>query len=365
MRPNPLNQLIELGTSVWYDNISRDILKNGEMKRLITECGVRGVTSNPTIFDSAIRGSALYDAQIKSLLPKKLSSDLVFEELALEDIAEAADLFRTVYDRSDGVDGFISIEVSPLLAADTEATVAEAKKLFALLDRPNIMVKVPGTAEGLPAIRALLEAGINVNITLLFSVENYVEVAKTYCEALLTRVGNGLPVDRVRSVASFFVSRVDSIVDKKLDEIGTDQAKSLRGLLGVANSRLAYQQFLSIFHGPLFAPLKQKGAKVQRPLWASTGTKNPAYRDTLYVEELIGPDIVNTMPPATLIAFGEHGVVRSTIEKDVPAAKQLLQKLGEVGVDVPGLLHQLQVEGVQKFIESFQSLNEAIAKKYV
>ena len=373
MRVNPLRTLLEFGTSVWYDNISRDMLKSGELKRLMSEWGLRGITSNPTIFDNAISGGTAYDQQIAALKPKGLSTDAIFEELALNDIGEAADLFRPIYEESGGTDGFVSIEVSPLLAAETEATIREGNRLFERLGRPNIMIKVPGTREGLPAVRALLESGINVNITLLFSVENYVAVAKTYCDALRARMERGHSIDRIRSVASFFVSRVDTIIDKRLEKIAaenqtrdpakSDLALSLRGQFGVANSRLAYQQFNSIFLGPNFAALKAKGAAVQRPLWASTGVKNPAYKDTMYVAELIGKDIVNTMPHQTCQAFADHGVVRDTIEHDIAGAKALQHQLLAVGVDIPALLEELPVDGVKKFSESFHSLNSTIAKK--
>jgi len=379
MPVNSLQSLHEYGTSVWYDNINREMLKSGELARLMKEWGLRGITSNPTIFDNAISAGTAYDAQIKQLQPQGLSTDSIFEELALQDIGEAADLFRPLYDASGGNDGFVSIEVSPLLAANTEGTIKEGNRLFERLARPNIMIKVPGTAEGLPAVYALLENGVHVNITLLFSVENYVSVAKTYVEALRARAARGLPIDKLRSVASFFVSRVDSVVDKRLEQIAaesasTDKAKgdlalSLRGKFGIANSRLAYQHFLQIFYGPNFAELKAQGGVPQRPLWASTGVKNPNYRDTMYVEELVGKEIVNTMPHATCAAFADHGSatveVSKSIEKDVTGAKALQHQLLALGVDLPQLMEELQTDGVKKFAESFQSLNATIAKKLV
>lgn len=373
MSRNPAQQLIDHGQSVWYDNISRDILENGELKRLINEWGVRGLTSNPTIFNNAISTSALYDRSIAEHSKTSGSPDKVFEELALQDIAAAADLLRPIYDSSDGVDGFVSIEVSPLLAADTKGTIEEGTRLFSRLNRPNIMVKVPGTPGGIPAVRALLESGVNVNITLLFSVENYVAVAETYCEALRARVAKGQPVDKIRSVASFFVSRVDTLIDGQLDKIVKDnqssdgakaeKAQSLRGRFGIANSRVAYKRFQEIFEGSNFADLRAKGAKPQRPLWASTGTKDPKYRDTIYVEELIGADTVNTMPHATLEAFVNHGKVADTLTKDVDAALKCEGELRALGVDTKKALDDLQVDGVKKFAESFKALNESIAKK--
>ena len=368
--PNSAQQLVELGTSVWYDNISRDILENGEMKRLIAEWGVRGLTSNPTIFDKAISSSSLYDATIQKLKATHPTPDKIFEELAVQDIAAAADLLRPIFDSSDGVDGFVSIEVSPLLAANTEGTIQEGVRLYEKLARPNIMIKVPGTPDGIPAVFALLEKGINVNITLLFSVDNYVKVAQVYCDALRARVKKGLPVDKIRSVASFFVSRVDTAVDAKLDAIAQENdparaelARALRGQLGVANSRAAYKRFQEIFEGDAFADLRAKGAKPQRPLWASTGTKDPKYRDVVYVEELIGPETVNTMPHQTLAAFVEHGVAKSTITKDVATAVAVDGKLKGLGIDVDGILDFLQTDGVKKFSESFRALNESISKK--
>ena len=366
---NPAQELIKFGQSVWYDNISRDLLQNGELKRLLSEWGVRGLTSNPTIFDKAISAGTIYDEQIKTLSAKQVTPDLIFEDIAVADISAAADLFKPIYESSNGEDGFVSIEVSPLLAANTEGTIEEGRRLFKRLNRPNIMIKVPGTPEGIPAVRALLEDGINVNITLLFSVENYVEVAKTYCDALRARVAKGQPVDKIRSVASFFVSRVDTIIDKKLSEIETkkpDQAanvKALRGKFGVANCKFAYRRFQEIFEGPGFADLKAKGAAFQRPLWASTGTKDPAYSDVLYINELIGPHTVNTMPHATLAAFVDHGAAALTITKDLAGADRVAQQLRDLGVDIEGCLHQLQVDGVRLFSESFTSLNAAIAKK--
>lgn len=369
MAKNPAQQLVDYGTSVWYDNISRDILKSGELKRLVLEWGVRGLTSNPTIFDKAIGSGQAYDVQIASLKPKNPSPDQVFEELAIVDIAEAADLLLPVYKESGGIDGYVSIEVSPLLAADTNGTIEEGRRLFSKLNRPNIMIKVPGTPEGIPAVRALLEEGINVNITLLFSVENYHQVAVTYCDALRARMKKGNPIDNVHSVASFFVSRVDTSVDAQLDAMvkanapQAEAAKALRGKFGIANSKLAYKLFQKIFTGPEFADLRAAGAKVQRPLWASTGTKDPAYRDVVYVEELIGPETVNTMPHATLQQFVDHGVCKETLTKSVDEAELCRQSLLDLGIDLDKIVKDLQVDGVKKFAESFRALNDTISKK--
>ena len=371
MSKNPAQRLIEIGQSVWYDNISRDLLESGEIKRLISEWGVRGMTSNPTIFDNAISKGNSYDSKLAELKPKGLSVEAVFEELAVADIAEAADLLKPIYEESKGVDGHVSIEVSPLLATDTKGSIEEGKKLFAKLSRPNIMIKVPGTAEGIPAVKALLEEGINVNITLLFSTPNYEEVANTYIEALETRVAKGLPIDSIASVASFFVSRVDGKVDGALEKImqaeaGSEkgkQAQALMGKFGIANSRAAYQRFLDIFGSDRFKKLAEKGAKVQRPLWASTSTKNPEYPDTLYVDELIGKDTVNTMPHNTLEAYVDHGKVEDTVTKDMNQALSMPSALKELGIEVSKILDDLQEEGVKKFSESFVQLNENLKSR--
>lgn len=368
---NPAQQLIKFGQSVWYDNISRELLDSGELKKMIAEWGVRGLTSNPTIFDNAISKSNTYDAQIQQL--KGLGSpDKIFEELALKDLQDAADLLRPVFDQSQGDDGFVSMEVSPLLAANTEGTIEEARRLFKKLNRPNVMIKIPGTPEGLPAVRMALEEGIHVNITLLFSVENYVAVAKTYCEALRARAQKGLAVDKIRSVASFFVSRVDNSTDAELQKIIADPAansarkelaQSLLGQFGIANSKIAFQHFLSIFKGKEFADLQARGAKAQRPLWASTGTKNPKYSDVMYIDNLIGPETVNTIPHATLAAFVDHGKAAATITQDVPQAEYVPTQLTELGIDLEDILKKLQEDGVKKFSESFVALNDSVRKK--
>jgi transaldolase len=369
MASNPASRLIDYGQSVWYDNISREILQNGELKKWIEEWGIRGLTSNPTIFDQALAKGNAYDSQISALKSQNLSTDALFEELAVQDIATAADLLRPVYEQSSGVDGFVSIEVSPLLARDASATIAEARKLFARLERPNIMIKIPGTVECLPAIKTCLEEGINVNVTLLFSVENYRKVAETYCEALQARASKGLPINKIQSVASFFVSRVDSIVDDNLAEIASanpekaEKAKELRGKFGIANCRLAYKVFKEIFYSDSFSKLKAAGASVQRPLWASTGTKNPNYRDVLYVEQLIAPDTVNTVPHATLAAFVDHGELSNSLDNNFEQAAKIAQQLESLGVDLSKKLNFLQVDGVDKFIKSFHALNKTLEVK--
>ena len=373
MADNPATQLINFGQSVWYDNISREILNNGELKSYIENWGVRGLTSNPTIFDNAISSTDQYDISLKQLSPSDKTPEAAFEALAVEDIADAADLLLPIYEQSNGADGFVSIEVSPKLARDTAGSVEEGRRLFSKLSRPNVMIKIPGTAEGIPAIKTLLEEGINVNVTLLFSVENYVDVANTYCSALRTRASKGQPIDRIRSVASFFVSRVDSLIDSKLDSIieqakdsepeKAESAQMLKGKLGIANSRNAYQRFKKIFYGTDFEDLRSQGGAVQRPLWASTSTKDPKYRDVLYVEQLIGKDTVNTLPHNTLEAFVDHGIVADTIEKDLAGAEGLVAKLEALGVDVTQGLVTLQEEGVRKFADSFDALNKTLSAK--
>lgn len=362
---NAAQNIVNLGQSVWYDNISRDFIVKGEISRLVKEWGVRGMTSNPTIFDGALKKGTAYDGQVMSLLGKNLSTEDMFNELALEDIAWAADILLPVYKESNGLDGFVSLEVSPRLARDAAGTVKQAKELFSRLQRPNVMIKIPGTKECLPAILECLKEGIHINVTLLFSVDNYVAVAQTYCEALRQRVAAGKPVSHIRSVASFFVSRVEAVVDAELDKLEktNPKASSLKGKFGVANCKLAYEQFKNIFEGPEFADLKAKGVAVQRPLWASTGTKNPAYKDTMYVDQLIGPDTVNTMPHATLEAVVDHGGKEALLVNGLSEAKQVKADLLSLGLNLDQMLVDLQVDGVKKFEESFTSLLTTIENK--
>jgi transaldolase len=311
---SPLHELHALGQSVWLDYIRRGILDNGELEEMITRYDLRGVTSNPSIFQQAIGDSDDYDDAFDLLAGEGAEAAEAYEEMAVDDIRRACDLFRSVYDRAAGADGFVSLEVSPELAHDTDATVVEARRLWAAVDRPNLMIKVPGTDAGLPAIEQLLFEGMNVNVTLLFSVANHERVMEAFLRGVERRMEAGRPVDRVASVASFFVSRVDSSVDAALEGIGGERALGLRGRAAVANAKLAYARFREVFSGPRWERLAAAGAQVQRPLWASTSTKNPAYRDVIYVEELIGPDTVNTMPLATVKAFADHGVARRTVD---------------------------------------------------
>jgi transaldolase len=371
MSQNPLRELNKLGQSVWLDYIRRRELLSGEMKRLIDKDGVSGVTSNPTIFEKAIAGSNDYDVAIATLAEEGLTGAPLFERLEVEDIQTAADLFRATYNTTNGQDGFVSIEVAPDLAHDTEATISQARRLWQSVNRPNIMVKIPGTKEGLPAIEQCLGEGININITLLFAQERYEEVAYAYVAALERRVREGKPIDRIGSVASFFVSRIDTLVDKLLDsKLGEAKAEAerqniagLQGKVAIANAKAAYEKFKAIFSSARFQALAAKGARVQRVLWASTSTKNPKYRDVLYAEELIGADTVDTMPPATVTAFRDHGKVRPSLEEDVARSHRVLQQLAEVGVSLQAATQQLEDEGVASFTRDFEKLLQALAEK--
>lgn len=369
-RKDPLRELTALGQSVWLDYIRRGILENGELETLVRESSVRGVTSNPAIFEQAIAGSDDYDDALEELSAEGAEPLEAYEQLAIDDIRNAADLFRGIHDESKGTDGFVSLEVSPELAHDTRGTIEEGRRLWKAVGRPNVMIKVPGTDAGIPAIQALLSEGINVNITLLFSLAGYERVMDAYLTALEQRASRGEPLDRVASVASFFVSRVDAAVDKQLEEklaAATDEAERerIRGLLGkaaVANAKLAYHRFTEIF-GERFAPLRAAGAQLQRPLWASTSTKNPAYRDVVYVEELIGPDTVNTMPLATMEAFADHGVARRTVDANLDEARAQLAALAELGVDMDRVTEDLQTEAVDKFVVPFRKLLQVIDER--
>ncbi len=360
-----LLELEKLGQSVWFDFIRRSLITSGELQALIDK-GVRGITSNPAIFEKAIAGSNDYDAAIKELIKTDLSIAEIYESLAIEDIGLAADLLQKIYASAGGKDGYVSLEVDPHLAHDTAKTVAEARRLFETLKRPNVMIKVPATPAGIPAVAQLIGAGVNVNVTLIFGLENYKAVANAYLAGLenLTASGpsvkGGLAVDRVASVASFFVSRVDTAVDQALSE---KKVTDLQGKIAVANSKIAYAEFKQIFSGPRWNKLKNKGARVQRVLWASTGTKNPAYPDTLYVDELIGPDTVNTLPPATLDSFMDHGRVAETLTRGVDDARRHIARLAEVGIDLNAVTRQLQDDGVEAFAKPFDALMQSIAAK--
>lgn len=369
----PLWELTRAGQSVWLDYIRRGMLENGELEQMLTQYALRGVTSNPTIFEQAISGSDDYDAALQSAVYESVDAAAAFEALAVADIQRAADLFRGVYERTDGGDGFVSLEVSPELAHDTEATLAEARRLWQLVDRPNLMVKVPGTDAGLPAIEQLLSEGVNVNVTLLFSIAAHERVMEAYLRALETRRAGAQPLARVASVASFFVSRVDTLVDQQLQEkrrqaSGEAERARIDALFGraaIANAKLAYRRFTEVFSGERWERLHAAGARVQRPLWASTSTKNPAYRDVVYVEELIGPHTVNTMPLPTVQAFAEHGRVQRTLDQDYARAERELAALAELGIRLDAVTAQLLEEGVEKFAQSYRELLSCVQEKLV
>jgi transaldolase len=368
---NPLQQLRNYGQSVWYDNIDRAQLVSGQFKRLLDEDGVVGVTANPTIFQKSISHGTAYDEQMTQLIKEGRGVDEIYEAMVIRDIQTVADLLRPIYDSTGMKDGYVSLEVSPELAHDTEKTLAEVRRFWGMVNRPNLMIKIPATPEGIPAIQAALTEGININITLIFSLENYRQVAEAYLSALEDRNAEGKDISHIASVASFFVSRVDTLVDNLLegkikasgDSAEQQKLKALEGRAAIANARLVYQEFTRIFHAPRFETLKHSGAHVQRPLWASTSTKNPAYRDVLYAEELIGPDTVDTMPLETIQNFSDHGRVGLTVEKDVPQAHAELDALEQVGIHYHAVTQQLQDEGVQKFADSFHELFQGIAEK--
>jgi transaldolase len=360
MASNPnLQRLHEAGVSIWLDTLSRQLLRSGEFARLIRDYSVTGATSNPTIFATAIKGSDLYDQQLRRLAATGQNDrQELFFAVALDDVRNAAELLRHEYDRTGGMDGFISFECTPDLADDTDATIAQATDLWHRLDRPNVMIKVPGTEAGLPAIEELTRRGVNVNITLLFSVERYEQVIDAYLHGLGSRLEAGESVDSIRSVASFFLSRIDVKVDPRLPD-----DSPLRGHVALASARVAYQRYLAKFAGTEWERLDSAGARRQRPLWASTGTKNSQYSDVLYVSELIGPDVVNTMPDHALRAFADHGEVRRTLDADPDEAEATLTEARAVGIDLPAVTAELEREGVQSFCDSYHQLMECIDSK--
>jgi len=368
---NPLKELLSYGQSMWLDYIRRDLFTTGKLKHMIDDDGLRGMTSNPSIFEKAIGDSDLYNDVLKSLASRTdLDTTGRYEQIAIRDIQDAADALRGVYDESNFRDGYVSLEVSPYLARKTQETIDEAHRLWKAVKRDNVMIKVPGTAEGLPAIKQLIGEGININVTLLFAQEVYEKVAEAYIaglEALAARGGN---LKKMASVASFFISRIDTLVDSQLnDKLKTttdanQQAllKSLLGKVAIANGKLTYEKYQSIFSGPRWQALAAKGAQTQRVLWASTSTKNPAYRDVIYVEELIGPDTVNTMPPATVDAFRDHGLLRNSLTEDVPAAAKVMKDLALAGISMKEVTDKLTTDGVKLFADAFDKLLAAVAK---
>jgi transaldolase len=360
-----MNTLLELrkhDQSVWLDYIRRDLVLDGELKRLVEQDGLGGVTSNPTIFEKAIDSGGQYDDVLRQSFERSPSIEprLIYDQIAIEDVRNAADVLRPVYEASGGADGFVSIEPPPQLTADTQGTIQEARRLCRVVSRPNLMIKVVATKDGVAAVEALIAEGVNVNITLIFSLRHYEAVARAYIRGL----GRCASPEKVSSVASFFVSRVDTQVDKALDGIGSPEALALRGKIAIANAKAMYVRFREIFQGDEFISLRQKGAREQRPLWASTGTKNPAYSDVLYVEELIGPDTVNTLPPDTLAAFRDHGRVRGDTVLENPAdAERQLRALSALGIDLNAITDQLQIDGVASFASAYDRVLDAIGKK--
>jgi transaldolase len=366
---NPLKGLLAYGQSPWMDYIRRDLLTGGGLKKYIAEDGLRGMTSNPTIFEKAINGSTLYNDILNSPEAKSLNAKQLFEKLAIRDVQDACDIFRPVYDESKHRDGYVSLEVSPLLANDTNGTMEEARRLWKAVNRPNVMIKVPATPEGVPAIRQLLEDGLNINITLLFAQSAYEKVAEAFVAALEARTAKGQPINQIASVASFFVSRIDTLIDSKIDALlktaGGDTKvllESLHGTIAIANAKLTYKKYLELFGGPRWKALAAKGAQTQRLLWASTSTKNPKYRDVLYVEELIGADTVDTIPPATFDAFRDHGKLRPSLTEDVAGAARHMENLAKAGISMKEVTEQLVNDGVRLFAEAFKTLLEATGK---
>jgi transaldolase/glucose-6-phosphate isomerase len=370
-KANPLKELLNYGQSMWLDYIRRDLFTTGKLKQMIADDGLRGMTSNPAIFEKAIGESSLYDDILKSLASRgDLDTTARFEQIAIRDIQDAADTLRPVYDSSQFRDGYVSLEVSPYLARKTAETIAEARRLWKAVNRENVMIKIPGTAEGLPAIRTAIGEGININVTLLFAQEVYVKVAEAYIAGLEDLAARGGNLKKEAGVASFFISRIDSLVDGLIDakfKTTTDSEqqallKSLLGKIAIANGKLTYQRYQKIFSGPRWEALAAQGAQTQRVLWASTSTKNPAYRDVLYAEELIGPDTVDTMPPATIDAFRDHGRVRNSLSEDVPAAQKTMDDLAKVGVSIKEVTDKLTDDGVKLFADAFDKLLAAVAK---
>jgi len=366
---NPLKGLLEFGQSPWMDYIRRDLLTSGELKKMIENDGLRGMTSNPAIFEKSITGSTLYSDILNAPDAKSLDAKGLYEKIAIRDVQDACDIFKPVYQQSKRRDGYVSLEVSPYLANDTKGTLEEARRLWKTVSRENLMIKVPATPEGIPAIRQLLEEGLNINITLLFAQSAYEKVAEAFIAALEARALKGLDVSHIASVASFFVSRIDTLVDSKVDELektasGTAKGllESVRGQIAIANAKLTYQKYEELFGGPRWKALAGKGAQTQRLLWASTSTKNPKYRDVIYVEELIGADTVDTIPPATFDAFRDHGRLRKSLIEDVAGAARTMDNLGKAGISMKAVTDKLLVDGVKLFADAFKQLLDATGK---
>jgi transaldolase len=375
MMTNHLLEIADVGQSIWMDNLSRDLVKSGELKNLIETLGIRGVTSNPAIFEKAIAGNAIYDADIEAGIRAKKSVLEIYESLTFDDIRDACDIFRPVYDQTEHLDGYISIEVPPTIANNTESTISEARRYYKEIDRPNVMIKIPGTTEGLPAFEQAITDGISVNVTLLFSVQSYIDTAWAYVRGLEARVAAGQDISNVASVASFFLSRIDSkiddMVDAQLKEIGdskpdlTRRLNSIKGKIAIANAKVAYQEYLKVIRSDRWKALSAKGARVQRLLWASTGTKNPAYSDVMYVDELIGPDTVNTLPPSTIKACADHCDVENRVATGVEEARQVIATLNDpdIYIDLDQVMAELLEDGIVKFVQPFESLLQSLQDK--
>jgi transaldolase len=367
---NPLKELLKFGQSPWMDYIRRDLLTSGALKKLIQEDGLQGMTSNPTIFEKAITGSKFYSDILDAPDSKSLGAGGVYEKIAVRDVQDAADIFKPVYEQTKARDGYVSLEVSPLLANDTQATLAEARRLWKTVNRSNVMIKVPATPAGIPAIRQLLEDGININITLLFAQSAYEKVAEAYLAALEARAKKNLDISHIASVASFFVSRIDTLIDGQIEaklKTVTDPAQksllsSVEGKVAIANAKLTYRKYQELFGGARWKALADKGAQTQRLLWASTSTKNPKYRDVLYVEELIGKDTVDTIPPATFDAFRDHGKLRASLTENVDDAAKVMANLEKAGISMKDATEKLVVDGVKLFADAFHQLLEATGK---
>jgi transaldolase len=366
---NPWKEVERLGQSLWYDNLSRAFISGGKIAGMINDLGLCGITSNPSIFEKSISGSDEYDADIEKAIHDGLTTSEIYERLTTDDVRNAADVMRRVFDRTNGMDGYVSIEVEPRLANNTEGTIEAARRLWKTVNRPNVMIKIPGTPEGIPAIRQCLSEGININITLLFGIGNYEQVAHAYLDALRDRKKRGEDIARMASVASFFLSRVDTNIDAKLEakiSASNGASSSLQPLLGKAanaNAKLAYERYIEIFHGPEFSDLKAAGARPQRCLWASVSTKNPNYSDVMYIEPIIGPETVSTVPDETIEAFDDHGHAANTLSTGTREAHEVIDRLRAIGIDTEQVAVELQVEGVKKFADAFRSLANNLEKK--
>jgi transaldolase len=370
---NHLLEIKQYGQSIWMDNLTRDLVRSGELKRMVEEQGICGITSNPAIFEKAIVGNAIYDADIEAGVRAGKSLQEIYESLIFDDIRNACDILYPVYEQSGGLDGYVSIEVPPIIAHDTEATIQEAKRYYAQIDRPNVMIKIPGTDAGLPAVKAVIAEGINVNVTLLFSVQSYIATAEAYVAGLEARVAKNQPIDKLSSVASFFLSRIDSNIDAQIDKKlqGMDQLQvqarllEIKGKVAIANAKIAYQEYKKIVNSDRWKALAEKGANVQRLLWASTGTKNPQYSDVMYVDELVGHETVNTLPPATIEACADHCNVADRIETGVEEAHNIINSLKDpdIDIDLDEAMADLLTDGIDKFVQPFHSLMDSLQEK--